>query len=153
MESEMNQKRIKRLLAMAAECGAGIRQARDLAKDEASMVILKRIEKRANNAATKIQIELVNAAKHGHRSKLPLVSMSRAGNIDSAAAQVTIDAYREHLVGALFVETFVSRPTLLPHLFPVFALLCGDPISGQQLPKIDWEIFDTPNVLMSRLKY
>lgn len=55
-------------------------------------------------------------------------TFSRAGGLDL-------------VTNALFVETSQNRRDVLPHLLPVFSLLCGDRDSGI-IAEIDWSLVD-----------
>ena len=46
-----------------------------------------------------------------------------------------------HLVlNALYVDTLNNRPELLPSLFPIFAIICGDREEGFICAHIDWSL-------------
>lgn len=46
----------------------------------------------------------------------------------------------EHVLDKVYLETIAVRPALLPSLFPIFALLCGDRGKDSIMAEIDWSL-------------
>ena len=46
------------------------------------------------------------------------------------------------LLGKFFVETCRARPDLLPSLFPVFAMICGERARNKIFADINWSSID-----------
>lgn len=54
-------------------------------------------------------------------------------DIDSREAGILV------VIEHLYVDTLQNRPEILPALFPVFALACGDRDNGLIVTDIDWK--------------
>lgn len=50
------------------------------------------------------------------------------------------EAGMEVVLGKLYVDTLRNKPHLLPMLFPVFAIMCGDRDDGFIVADVDWDI-------------
>jgi len=44
------------------------------------------------------------------------------------------------LLGQIYYSTLQNRPELLPTLFPVFAIICGDREKGSIIADVDWTL-------------
>ena len=76
---------------------------------------------------TQIQVDLKNAsAALGHDGVY---------EIDTKAAGLAL------ILEKLYVDTLEVAPHILPSLFPVFALICGDREQSFVVADIEWDIF------------
>jgi hypothetical protein len=53
---------------------------------------------------------------------------------------VEVEVGFQTLLDSLYVRTVQNRPELLPTLFPIFAIICGDREEDMLIADVDWTI-------------
>lgn len=65
------------------------------------------------------------------------VAGKKSGGYEIRGSAGTIVA----ILDMLYDDTVKNRPEILPSLFPIFALLCGDREKRMETAQIDWSLF------------
>ncbi len=63
----------------------------------------------------------------------------RGGERENGYEEGRCDGHDE-VINSLFVDTFEKRRELLPSLFPLFAMICGDKDDNMMRADIDWSL-------------